>query len=105
MRTPSATRDPGMQQRSRIKRCPDDHSGVGLRLRSFVQTTILQRIMVSKLFVQTTILGRINGLECAYDNSGGDNGLRKVSADDDSGENNGFSRRSVQVPILGRITV
>jgi len=55
--------------------------------------------------VQTTILGRINGLECAYDNSGGANGLRKVSADDDSGENNGFSRRFVQVPILGRITV
>jgi hypothetical protein len=40
--------------------------------------------------VQTTILERINGLECAYDNSGEDNGLRKVSADDDSGENNGL---------------
>lgn len=104
MRTPSATRDPGMQQRSRIKRCPVDHSGEGVWMRSFVQTTILRRIMVQK-FVQTTILGRINGLECAYDNSGGANGLRKVSADDDSGENNGFSRRFVQVPILGGITV
>jgi hypothetical protein len=48
---------------------------------------------------------RINGLECAYDNSGEDNGLRKVSPDDDSGENNGLSRRFVQLPILGRITV
>jgi hypothetical protein len=78
-----------MQQRSRNKRCPDDHSEEGLWLRSFVQTTILQRIMVWK-FVQTTILERINGLECAYDNSGEDNGLRKVSSDDDSRENNGL---------------
>jgi hypothetical protein len=65
-----------MQQRSRIKRCPDDHSGEGF---------------IVEKFRADDNSAADNGLEIrADDNSGEDNGLRKVSADDDSGENNGL---------------